>query len=131
MFNNTALQHTVSYINWYAEVGHISNQYSKGSIQIFKFKATYLLKITARNYYKLRQLYCASWQSNYKLLKDYYKLRQKFIINYDSFITNYDRGLLQIMAALLQIKAKNYYKLLQVLLDITAVFSVITNYGKF
>ena len=72
---------------------------------------------------------------------------------YSSFITNYNRGVLQIMAALLQITAKiyyklrekvirnygssyfqkiqNYYKLRQVLLRITSVFSVITNYNKF
>ena len=75
------------------------------------------------------------------------------ITNYCKIITNYDKNLLQITAALLQITAKIYYKLpqkiitnygssyfckiqiyyklRQVLLHITATFSVITNYGNF
>ena len=69
---------------------------------------TNLLQITAKHYYKLRQLY--------------YKLRQCVITNYGSFVTNYDNVLLQITAAL-----SNYYKLrhLLVLLQITA-----THYNK-
>ena len=91
---------------------------------------------------------------NYKLLQDYYKLQQKIITNCGSFITNCNSGLLQVTAALLQITAKIHYKLRQivitnygssyfsknskllqiirqVLLHITAVFSIITNYGNF
>ena len=57
------------------------------------------------------------------------------ITNYCKIITNYDKKLLQITVVLLQItaalifwKIQNYYKLRQVLLHITAVSSVITNY---
>ena len=53
------------------------------------------------------------------------------ITNFCKIITNYDSELLQITGTLLKITTKIYYKLRQVLLHITAVFSVITNYGKF
>ena len=61
-----------------------------------------LLQITTVGYCKLQQLY--------------YKLRQKIITNYGSSYF---------------CKIRNYYKLCQVLLQITAAFSVITNYSKF
>ena len=63
---------------------------------------TNLLQITAKHYYKLRQLY--------------YKLRQ-------CVITNYGKMLLQITAALLQITTMCYYKLRQ-------LYQIITNYGS-
>ena len=53
------------------------------------------------------------------------------ITNYCKIITNYDKKLLQITAALIFEKFKNYYILRQVLLYITAVFNVITNYGRY
>ena len=73
-------------------------------------------------------------------------------VNYCKFITNYYENLLQITSTLPQIttkcyyklqqkyyklqhmffcKIQNYYKVRQVLLQIKAAFSVITNYGKF
>ena len=69
-----------------------------------------LLQITAKHYYKLRQLY--------------YKLQQCVITNYDSFITSYGKMLLQITAALLQITTICYYKLWQ-------FYQIITNYSSF
>ena len=84
----------------------IIKNYDKNLLQITAVS----LQITTVSYYKLRRLY--------------YRSRQKFI-------TNYDKKLLQITAALIFEKFKNYYILRQVLLHITAVFSVITNYGKF
>ena len=50
------------------------------------------------------------------MAKIYYKLRQKVITNYGSSYFW---------------KIQNYYKLSQILLHITAAFSVITNCGKF
>ena len=75
-------------------------------------------------YCKLRPKIIANYGSfiahhdnpNYKLLQDYYKLLQKIITNYGSSYF---------------CKIQNYYKLRQVLLHITATFSVITNYGNF
>ena len=103
---NTALQHKVFYLIWYTEVGHVFNYYNKCSIQIIKFKATYLLKIATKNYYKLRQLY--------------HKLRQWVTTNYGSFTTNFIRNLLQVTTI-------HYWQLLM-LLEITANF--IRNYGR-
>ena len=107
-------------------IGHVSNYYNKCSIQIIKFKATYLLKITAKNYYKLRQLYCAA----IIFIIAVYKLIQIItIITNITIITKYSK-------ILLQITTKNYYKLRQLislqnskLLQITSSFS--TNYGNF
>ena len=73
---------------------------------------TNLLQITAKHYYKLRQLY--------------YKLWQNVITNYSSFITNYDNMLLQIMAVL-----SNYYKLQQLLVLLQLWQHIITNYGRY
>ena len=84
----------------------IITNYDKNLLQITAVS----LQITTVSYYKLWRLY--------------YRSRQKFN-------TNYDKKLLQITAALIFEKFKNYYILRQVLLHITAVFSVITNYGKF
>ena len=89
-----------------------------------------LLQITAKCYYKLRQLYQII--TNYASFSCYYKLRQHIITNYGS---------------LLQIATVRYYKLWQLyyklrqnaitnygsfikLLQITAAFRVITNYGN-
>ena len=73
---------------------------------------TNLLQITAKHYYKLRQLY--------------YKLWQNVITNYSSFIPNYDNMLLQIMAVL-----SNYYKLQQLLVLLQLWQHIITNYGRY
>ena len=84
----------------------IITNYDKNLLQI----TTALLKITTVGYYKLQQLY-------YKLRqKIYHKLRQKTAANYGSSYF---------------CKIPNYYKLSQFLLQITAAFSFITNYGKF
>ena len=83
----------------------IITNYDKKLLQI----TADLLQITAVGCYKLRQRY--------------YKLRQKFI-------TNKDKKLLQITAALIFEK----FNLLQItpsFITYAAVFSVITNYGKF
>ena len=91
-----------------------------------------LLQNTVVSYYKLQQIYC--------------KLQQNIITNYRSLL-QIKTALLQITVALLQITAKCYYKLRQLyyklrqcvitnydsfikLLQITAAFRVITNYGN-
>ena len=69
----------------------------------------------------------------------YYKLQQWVITSYGSFITDYGKNTLQIttnsyykLRQLLFLKNSKLLQIIrQVLLHITAVFSVITNYGNF
>ena len=69
-----------------------------------------LLQITVVSYYKLQQIY--------------YKLQQNFITNYDSFITNYRSFITNYDNVI-----TNYCSFIK-LLQITAAFGVITNYGN-
>ena len=84
---------------------------------------------------------------NCKLLQDYYKLRQKFLTNYGRFYYKLSQWVITNCGKyLVQITTKNYCKLRQLLFlqnskllqftasfitNYIAVFSFITNYGKF
>ena len=59
-----------------------------------KFKATYLLQTTAKNYYKLLQKIITNYDSSYFCkIQNYYKLRQVLlhITTTFSVITNYSK----------------------------------------
>ena len=99
VFCKTALIHTVvSYVNWHAEIAHMSNQYIASTL----FKAS---SFEQPIFYKLRSKIITDYGNfiayhgnpNCKLLQDYYKLRQWVVTNYGRFITNYGKMLSQIM----------------------------------
>ena len=105
------------------KTGHFANCVLQNCQKLLQITAALLrvMKILIANYCKIITNYGKDFlQITTGLLqitgKCYYKLRQKIITNYGSTYV---------------CKMQNFYTLCQVLLQITAALSVITNYGKF